>query len=134
MPKLNERLTTGSHSAEAIGDRQDQYLITERHSMKTQKNSLVMVQERIEQRIFMIRGKKVMLDRDLAQLYKVPTKRLNEQVKRNLRRFPDDFMFVLTQRETNEVVANCDHLKDLKFSHSLPTPSPNKVLPCSPAS
>jgi len=53
----------------------------------------------IERKIFMVRGHKVMLDRDLAALYKVPTKRLNEQVKRNIKRFPDDFMFQLTKEE-----------------------------------
>ena len=56
-------------------------------------------QETIESRILLIRGKKVMLDRDLAKLYKVPTKRLNEQVKRNIERFPGDFMFQLTKEE-----------------------------------
>ena len=71
-------------------------------------------------RILLIRGKKVMIDRDLAELYGVTTKRLNEQVKRNTNRFPEDFMFQLTLEEKNEVVANCDHLKQLKFSHTLP--------------
>lgn len=61
-----------------------------------------------------------MLDKDLAILYGVETKRLNEQVRRNLDRFPPDFMFQLDQREKEEVVANCDHLKDLKFSPTLP--------------
>jgi hypothetical protein len=56
--------------------------------------------ERIEQRIFLIRGQKVMLDRDLAELYGVPTKALNQAVKRNAERFPDDFMFQLTEEET----------------------------------
>jgi len=55
--------------------------------------------ESIEQRIFIIRGQKVMLDRDLAELYGVETKRLKEQVKRNLDRFPDDFMFELSKNE-----------------------------------
>jgi len=77
-------------------------------------------QERIERRIFVIRGQKVMLDRDLAKLYGVPTKRLNEQVGRNIKRFPKDFMFRLTKAEKEEVVANCDHLKPLKFSAQLP--------------
>ena len=62
-------------------------------------SSLIPV-ERIEQFILLIRGKKVMLDSDLARLYGVPTKRLNEQVKRNRRRFPPDFMFRLTKAET----------------------------------
>jgi ORF6N domain len=55
--------------------------------------------ERIASRIYLIRGKKVMLDRDLAALYGVPTRRLNEQVKRNHKRFPADFMFQLTEQE-----------------------------------
>ena len=61
-----------------------------------------------------------MIDRDIADLYGVTTKRLNEQVKRNALRFPEDFMFQLTLEEKNELVANCDHLKQLKFSHALP--------------
>ena len=61
-----------------------------------------------------------MLDVDLAALYGVPTKRLNEQVKRNRDRFPADFLFQLTQDEKAEVVANCDHLQNLKFSKALP--------------
>ena len=76
--------------------------------------------ERIENSILLIRGEKVMLDADLAILYGVSTKRLNEQVKRNRDRFPVDFMFQLTENEKAEVVANCDHLKRLKFSPNLP--------------
>lgn len=68
----------------------------------------------------MIRGQKVMLDSDLAEMYGVSTKRLNEQVTRNRDRFPDDFMFRLSKSEKAEVVANCDHLAKLKFSPSLP--------------
>lgn len=75
---------------------------------------------RIERRIVLVRGQKVMIDADLADLYGVPTKRLNEQVKRNSERFPADFMFQLTPAEKAEVVANCDHLAKLKFSKSLP--------------
>lgn len=61
-----------------------------------------------------------MIDTDLAELYGVPTKRLNEQVKRNQERFPADFLFQLTAAEKQEVVANCDHLAKLKFSKTLP--------------
>ena len=57
--------------------------------------------ERIESKIYLIRGHKVLLDFDLALLYQVSTKRLNEQVKRNMERFPEDFMFQLTNDETN---------------------------------
>ena len=83
------------------------------------RDSLVPL-ERIENRILWIRGNKVLLDRDLAQLYQVTTKRLNEQIKRNKNRFPQDFMFSLTKEEKSEVVANCDHLESLKFSPNLP--------------
>ena len=61
-----------------------------------------------------------MLDKDLAELYDVETRRLNEQVKRNIARFPADFMFKLTKNEKDWVVANCDHLQNLKFSRTLP--------------
>jgi hypothetical protein len=61
-----------------------------------------------------------MLDTDLAEVYGVQTKRLNEQVKRNIERFPDDFMFKLTKEELSEVVAKCDHLQQLKFTHQMP--------------
>jgi hypothetical protein len=76
--------------------------------------------EVIEQRILLIRGQKVILDADLAVLYGTTTKRLNEQVKRNRERFPQDFMFQLTKREKAEVVAICDLLAKLKFSPVLP--------------
>jgi ORF6N domain len=62
----------------------------------------------------------VLLDADLAGLYGVDTKVLNQAVKRNKDRFPLDFMFQLTTDEKAEVVANCDHLAKLKFSKSLP--------------
>ena len=75
---------------------------------------------KIEQRILLIRGEKVIVDADMAEFYGVPTKRLNEQVKRNKDRFPDDFMFQLSAEEKSKVVANCDHLSKLKYSSSLP--------------
>jgi hypothetical protein len=77
-------------------------------------------EEYIESRIILIRGHKIIIDADLAMLYGVPTKRLNEQVKRNRSRFPDDFMFQLTKEEKAKVVANCDHLAKLKFTAALP--------------
>ena len=72
--------------------------------------------KQIEGKILTIRGIQVMVDSDLAELYGIQTKRLNEQVKRNIERFPENFRFQLTDIEREEVVANCDHLKDLKFS------------------
>jgi len=77
--------------------------------------ALILVEE-IEPRILLIRGQKVIVDADLAFLYGATTKRLNEQVKRNKRRFPADFVFQLTATEKTEVVANCDHLARLRFS------------------
>jgi len=61
-----------------------------------------------------------MLDRDLAQLYDVTTRRLNEQVKRNIKRFPEDFMLQLTLREKDELVAICDRFNSMKHSTVLP--------------
>lgn len=63
-----------------------------------------------------IRGVQVMLDRDLAGLYGVPTKVLNQAVKRNAERFPDRFMFRLAESEMNELVTNCDRFEKLKHS------------------
>ncbi len=74
----------------------------------------------VANRILLLRAQRVMLDADLAELYGVTTKRLNEQVKRNAKRFPQDFMFQLTIEEKAEVVANCDHLGQIKYSPSLP--------------
>ncbi len=75
---------------------------------------------RIEGRIQVIRGLRVIIDADLAALYGVPTKVLNQAVKRNAARFPPDFMFQLDASEKAEVVTNCDHLSKLKFSKALP--------------
>jgi hypothetical protein len=74
----------------------------------------------IARRIIVIRGHKALIDADLAALYGVPTKRLNQQVNRNKKRFPGDFVFRLTRAERDEVVANCDHLKRLKFAPTMP--------------
>ena len=76
--------------------------------------------EKIDRAILIICGHKVMLDCDLADIYGVKTSRLNEQVKRNKNRFPNDFMFQLTKQEKQEVIANCDHLEKLKFSRTNP--------------
>src|SRR5438876_5174768 len=72
----------------------------------------------VERRIFLVRGQKVMLDTDLAELYRVPTKSLNLAVKRNADRFPEDFMFQLTDDEAAVI---------------FPTLSPNKASRCFPA-
>ena len=80
----------------------------------------LIVTKPIETKIFTIRGEKVMIDRDLADLYEVETKRLNEAVKRNIERFPPDFIFKLTKDEHTQLVANCDRFKTLKHSSSTP--------------
>lgn len=66
--------------------------------------------------IFEIRGFKVMVDTDLASLYETETKALKQQIKRNIDRFPADFMFELTKEEKDQLVTNCDRLSNLKHS------------------
>ena len=77
---------------------------------------LTLSQQHIENRIFTIRGKQVMFDRDLAEMYQVEVKRLNEQVKRNIDRFPETFRFQLNSQEKDKLVANCDRFESLKHS------------------
>lgn len=75
----------------------------------------------IQNKIFEIRGQRVMLDFDLAELYEVETRALKQAVKRNINRFPSDFMFELTKSEWQEVITNCDNLpQTVKFSPALP--------------
>lgn len=82
--------------------------------------SLLVDSAGIARRILLVRGRRMMIDADLAELYGVPTKALNQAVKRNAERFPEDFMFRLTKMEKLEVVTKCDHLEQLKFSRTLP--------------
>jgi predicted XRE-type DNA-binding protein len=82
--------------------------------MKANEDSII--QQRITQSIYIIRDQKVLMDSDLAELYGVETKRLNEQVKRNIERFPEDFMFQLTQMEWEELLT---HLGDPPEASSL---------------
>lgn len=74
----------------------------------------------IEKLIVTVRGEQVLIDQDIARIYGVTTSRLNQQAKRNIERFPESFRFQLTKEERDEVVANCDHLRSLKFYPSLP--------------
>ena len=85
------------------------------------QKSLEIVSDKIESLIFNIRGLQVMLDRDLAELYQVPVKALNQAVKRNIHRFPERFRFQLSINETSELVTNCDRFKTLKHSSVLPS-------------
>ena len=81
---------------------------------------LNVVENDIEKKIFTVRGNQVMIDRDLAELYEVETKVLNQAVKRNIERFPSEFRFQLVQNEKDELVTNCDRFKMLKHSSTLP--------------
>ena len=82
-------------------------------------NSLIK-QDGIETKILIIRGQRIMIDKDLAELYDVETKHLNRQVKRNIQRFPKEFMFRLSKKERNELVTNWHRFTVLKHSSSLP--------------
>jgi len=81
---------------------------------------MLMPVERIDSAILEIRGERVMIDHDLAAVYGVSTKALNQAVKRNRDRFPEGFAFQLTEAEKDELVTNCDRLATLKHSSSLP--------------
>lgn len=83
-----------------------------------QENSLS--QYDIEKLIVTVRGEQVLIDQDIARIYGVTTGRLNQQAKRNIARFPESFRFQLTKEERDEVIANCDNLRSLKFYPSLP--------------
>ena len=86
------------------------------HSAELAGSQIPATDDFIKSCIFTVRGVQVMLDRDLAKLYGVTTKRLNEQVKRNMARFPASFRFSLSKEEMDELVANCDRLQSMKHS------------------
>lgn len=77
---------------------------------------LTISQKEIENKIFVFRDTQVMIDRDLAEMYQVETKVLNQAVKRNIERFPQQFRFQLTNDEKMELVTNCDRFESLKHS------------------
>jgi hypothetical protein len=88
--------------------------------MKHPRDAAIIHSQRIESVILLIGGQRVIIDADLASLYGVSTKALNQAVRRNPGRFPHDFMFQLTERQKTEVVTNCDHLHQLRFSRTRP--------------
>ncbi|MCK5852575.1 ORF6N domain-containing protein [bacterium] len=88
--------------------------------MKTDIDNFQVAQKQIKERILTIRGVKVIIDTELAELYGTTTKVLNQAVKRQIDRFPEDFAFRLTNDEKKQVVTNCDHLLQLKFSPVTP--------------
>jgi len=73
--------------------------------MAKKELQLLVAEQKILNRIYVIRGQKIMIDKDLAEMYKVETRRLNEQVKRNKSRFPKDFMFKLTDKEYQDLMS-----------------------------
>lgn len=89
--------------------------------MEEHNNNALIPDEIVMNKIFQIRGQKVMLDFDLAILYKVETRILKQAVRRNILRFPGDFMFQLTKKEWHEVITICDNLpRNAKFSSFTP--------------
>lgn len=84
------------------------------------ENDVIEPVENIQSMIFTIRGVQVMIDRDLAKVYDVDTKVLNQAVKRNIDRFPEEFRFQLQDAEKNELVTNCDRFRPLKHSTANP--------------
>lgn len=90
------------------------------NTMAKKSQALPVADETVLSKILLVRGKKVMIDRDLAELYGVTTMRLNEQVKRNKKRFPEDFMFQVTKEEKQQLIDRYPHLAKLKFSPTLP--------------
>ncbi len=82
--------------------------------------STVVKIENIASQVLFVRSEKVLLDFHLAKLYEVETRALKQQIRRNIERFPEDFMFQLTKPEWQELITNCDNLSQFKFSPSLP--------------
>jgi hypothetical protein len=88
--------------------------------LKDAKSCTTTTYPSIESMIMEIRGQQVMIDRDLAMLYDVETKALNQAVKRNIERFPSNFRFQLSEEERTKLVTDCDRFETLKHSSSLP--------------
>ena len=84
--------------------------------MAEDKNLVIEDNKEIQSMIYTFRGRQVMIDRDLAYLYNVETKALNQAVKRNINRFPESFRFQISDDEKDELVTNCDRFKTLKHS------------------
>lgn len=84
--------------------------------------------DQVQDKIIFIRNQNVIIDADVAELYGVETKQLNQAVSRNPEKFPDGYVIQLTKEEKSEVVTNCDHLESLKFSPNLPKAFTEKGL------
>ncbi len=84
--------------------------------------------EQVQNKIIEIRNQQVIIDADVAELYGVETKQINQAVSRNPDKFPEGYVINLTKQEKEEVVTNCDHLQNLKFSPTLPNAFTEKGL------
>ena len=84
--------------------------------------------EQVQKKIVDVRNQQVIIDADVAELYGVETKQINQAVSRNPDKFPKGYVINLTKQEKEEVVTNCDHLKNLKFSPNLPNAFTEKGL------
>jgi hypothetical protein len=89
---------------------------------------LIISQAQIEKRIFTIRGLQVMIDRDLAEIYQVETKVLNQAVKRNIERFPEEYRFQLTEKETEELLIVCNRLGHMGLSKNTHADSRSQIV------
>jgi len=88
----------------------------------------ITVLSEIENKILTVRGQNILIDRDVAELYGVETKKVNQAVSRNQDKFPSRYIFPLNSDEKNELVTNCDHLSTLKYSTAMPTAFTEKGL------
>ena len=84
--------------------------------------------DQVQDKIIDVRNQKVIIDADVAELYGVETKQINQALSRNSNKFPDGYVISLTKQEKEEVVTNCDHLKNMKFSPNLPNAFTEKGL------
>ena len=84
--------------------------------------------EEVEKRVLTVQGQQVLLDKDVAELYGVETREINQAVRNNPDKFPSNYKLTLSDEEKSEVVKNFDHLSLLKFSHALPTAFTEKGL------
>ena len=113
----NEVVANCDHPEEVIANCENQQLEVANCENPQEKS---LSQYDIEKLIVTVRGEQVLIDQDIARIYGVTTGRLNQQAKRNIARFPESFRFQLTKEERDEVIANCDNLRSLKFYPSLP--------------
>jgi hypothetical protein len=96
--------------------------------LKEKPTMQVIKQDQVQKKIINIRNQNIIIDADVAELYGVETKQLNQAVSRNPDKFPEGYVLTLTKQEKDEVVTNCDHLKNLKFSPNLPNAFTEKGL------